>query len=66
MQVEGAFVMGMGLQTQEEVLVDAATGHLISDSTWHYKIPTAACIPRRLNVTFLKARTIALGSIHDD
>ena len=66
MQVEGAFVMGMWLQTQEEVLVDAATGHLISDSTWHYKIPTAACIPRRLNVTFLKARTIALGSIHDD
>ena len=53
-QVEGAFVMGMGLQTQEEVVYDADTGALLSDGTWTYKIPTAACIPRRLNVTFLK------------
>lgn len=56
LQVEGAFVMGMGLQCQEEVVVDEVTGHLISDSTWNYKIPTAACIPRRLNVTFLEVR----------
>ena len=54
LQVEGAFMMGMGLQCQEEVVVDEATGHLVSDGTWNYKIPTAACIPRRLNVTFLK------------
>jgi len=53
-QVEGAFVMGMGLQTQEEVVYDPDTGALLSDGTWTYKIPTAACIPRRLNVTFLK------------
>ena len=53
-QVEGAFVMGMGLQTQEEVVYDPDTGSLLSDGTWTYKIPTAACIPRRLNVTFLK------------
>ncbi len=53
-QVEGAFVMGMGLQTQEEVVVDPETGHLLSDGTWTYKIPTAACIPRKLNIAFLK------------
>ena len=46
--------MGMGLQTQEEVVYDPDTGALLSDGTWTYKIPTAACIPRRLNVTFLK------------
>ena len=58
LQVEGAFVMGMGLQTQEEVVVDPETGHLLSDGTWTYKIPTAACIPRKLNISFLKARAV--------
>ena len=48
--------MGMGLQTQEEVVYDAETGHLLSDGTWTYKIPTAACIPRKLNVAFLRVR----------
>jgi indole-3-acetaldehyde oxidase len=52
--VEGAFVMGLGLMKSEAVEVDAESGHLVSDSTWSYKIPTAACIPRTFNVTFLK------------
>ena len=46
--------MGMCLQTQEEVVYDSDTGHLLSDGTWTYTIPTAACVPRRLNVAFLK------------
>ena len=46
--------MGCGMMTQEQVLVDEANGRLLSDSTWTYKIPTAACIPRQLNVEFLK------------
>ena len=46
--------MGMGLCTMEEILVQPKTGKLLSDSTWTYKIPTAADIPRRFNVTFLK------------
>ncbi|DBA80138.1 TPA: hypothetical protein ACH3X2_007614 [Trebouxia sp. C0005] len=53
-QIEGAFIMGMGLCTMEEVLIDPKTGKLLSDSTWTYKIPTAADIPRNFNVTFLK------------
>ncbi|KAK9795562.1 hypothetical protein WJX73_009750 [Symbiochloris irregularis] len=53
-QVEGAFIMGMGMMSQEQVQVDDVTGHLLSDSTWTYKIPTAICIPQQLNVTFLK------------
>ena len=46
--------MGMGLCTSEEILVEPETGKLLSDSTWTYKIPTAADIPRQFNVTFLK------------
>ena len=46
--------MGMGLCTMEEVLIEPKTGKLLSDSTWTYKIPTAADIPRNFNVTFLK------------
>ena len=46
--------MGMGICTMEEILVQPETGQLLSDSTWTYKIPTAADIPRRFNVTFLK------------
>lgn len=46
--------MGMGLCTSEEILVQPLTGKLLSDSTWTYKIPTAADIPRQFNVTFLK------------
>ena len=46
--------MGMGLCTMEEILVEPQTGKLLSDSTWTYKIPTAADIPRCFNVTFLK------------
>ena len=58
MQVEGAFVQGLGLQTLEEVVFDDA-GRLVTTNTWDYKIPTPADIPRQLNVTFLKARTAA-------
>ena len=54
LQIEGAFIMGMGLCTMEEVLIDPKSGKLLSDSTWTYKIPTAADIPRNFNVTFLK------------
>lgn len=54
LQVEGAFIMGLGMMSQEQVNVDDVTGHLISDSTWTYKIPTAMCIPQQLNISFLK------------
>lgn len=33
MQVEGAFVMGAGIQTLEEVVTDAH-GRLVTDGTW--------------------------------
>lgn len=56
LQVEGAFVQGLGMMTSEEVTIDSETGRLITDGTWTYKIPTAACIPQEFNVEFLKVR----------
>ena len=35
-------------------MYDTATGKLVSDGTWTYKIPSAACIPQKMNVEFLK------------
>ena len=54
LQVEGAFIQGLGLLTSEEVIHDENTGRLITDGTWEYKIPAATCIPRQFNATFLK------------
>ena len=56
LQVEGAFVFGLGMMTTEEVVIDAKTGRLLTDSTWTYKIPTAPCVPSQFNVSFLKVR----------
>jgi xanthine dehydrogenase/oxidase len=33
-QVEGAFVMGLGLWTSEEVKHDPTTGDLLTKNTW--------------------------------
>ena len=58
LQVEGAFIQGLGLFTSEEVITDENTGRLITDGTWEYKIPTATCIPRQFNATFLKVSPV--------
>lgn len=55
-QVEGAFVMGIGVLGTEQVDYDSKTGKLIQDSTWTYKIPSATCVPQQLNVAFLEVR----------
>ncbi len=56
-QCEGAFIQGMGLVLQEHIAFDPTTAANISTSTWEYKIPTAACIPRVFNVSLLKDST---------
>ena len=53
-QVEGAFVMGMGYCTTEQVVVDPESGRLLTEGTWEYKIPTAAEIPQEFNVSLLE------------
>jgi hypothetical protein len=52
-QVEGAFVMGLGVMLSEDVEVQPATGKLLSGTTWKYKIPHYDLIPQLFSVNFL-------------
>ncbi|XP_064107764.1 uncharacterized protein LOC135216406 [Macrobrachium nipponense] len=60
-QVEGAFVMGLGLYTSEIVKFDEETGQKLSNGTWDYKPPTALDIPVDLRVTLLPNATNPQG-----
>jgi len=53
-QAEGAFMMGLGFVTQEEVCFDKKTGHLLGHGTWEYKPPQSFNVPRVFNVTLAK------------
>lgn len=52
-QVEGAFIMGLGLYTSEMVKFDPQTGQKLSNGTWEYKPPTALDIPVDFRITLL-------------
>ena len=54
MQIEGAFVQGIGFFMLEEYLTDSK-GLVVSDSTWTYKIPSMDNIPRQFNVEVLNS-----------
>ena len=53
-QVEGAFIMGLGLWTSEEIKFDPVTGDLLTKNTWEYKPPAAKDIPQDFRVELLK------------
>ncbi len=46
-------MFGLGMMLQEHVDY-SKEGQPLYDSTWDYKIPTAACIPRQFNIALLK------------
>lgn len=46
LQIEGAFMMGVGMILHEEVVVDDTSGRLMTDSTWTYKIPGVGDMPQ--------------------
>lgn len=54
-QIEGAFVMGMGLFLQEDVAYSTeGKGELLTQGTWEYKVPCSKDIPEKLKVTLLE------------
>ncbi len=59
LQIEGAYVMGLGMMLSEEVSYHGAYGSLLTNSTWHYKPPAATCVPQQLNITVLDKAPLA-------
>ena len=53
-EVEGAFVLGVGLFTNEEYTTNA-DGLVVNDGTWTYKIPTVDTIPKQFNVELINS-----------
>ncbi|XP_078341833.1 xanthine dehydrogenase/oxidase-like isoform X2 [Crassostrea virginica] len=53
-QIEGGFVQGVGLMTNEKVMINKDTGELSSYGPGNYKVPGIRNIPKEFNVTLLK------------
>ncbi|XP_059083885.1 xanthine dehydrogenase/oxidase-like [Tigriopus californicus] len=48
-QVEGAFVMGLGLWLSEELRFNPTSGRLLTRDSWEYKPPASQDIPEVFN-----------------
>lgn len=62
-QVEGAFVMGQGLWTTEEVII-GEEGQILTNRTWTYKPPGAKDIPVDFRVQFPKNNPNPVGVLN--
>ena len=51
-QVEGGFVMGLGLWTSEKLRYDEVTGQLLDNCSWYYHVPSSRDIPADLRTEF--------------
>ena len=62
-QVEGAFIMGLGLWTSEQVKYETNTGELLTHNSWEYKPPAAKDIPEDFRVTLLRNARNPVGAL---
>ncbi|CAG5133675.1 unnamed protein product, partial [Candidula unifasciata] len=53
-QLEGGFIMGLGLFLTEGFKFDPMTGQLLTDGTWEYKPPLGKDLPINFNVKFMR------------
>ncbi|KAH9645120.1 hypothetical protein HF086_005665 [Spodoptera exigua] len=51
-QIEGAFIMGLGLWTSERLVFEESSGRLLTNRTWTYKPPGAKDIPVDFRIMF--------------
>ncbi|XP_041981383.1 xanthine dehydrogenase 1-like [Aricia agestis] len=59
-QIEGAFIMGLGLWTSERLVYDPS-GKLLTNNTWTYKPPGANDIPVDFRVYFRRNESANVG-----
>ncbi|XP_032686991.1 indole-3-acetaldehyde oxidase-like isoform X2 [Odontomachus brunneus] len=60
-QMEGAFMMGLGYWTSEDLIYDPKTGELTTNRTWNYKPPGAKDIPIDFRINFRKKLPNKIG-----
>uniref|UniRef100_A0A182KGJ4 FAD-binding PCMH-type domain-containing protein n=1 Tax=Anopheles christyi TaxID=43041 RepID=A0A182KGJ4_9DIPT len=53
-QIEGAFMMGVGLYLTEALIYDPATGELLTNRSWNYRPPGAKDIPVDFRIRLLQ------------